>query len=164
MKPRIREVTHAFATIGEETLPSEEKMIALFNHTMPEGMKLLGALCDGGSRQLAELSFKFSLDGRFTNPAGFLCGGYIAQMLDQAATYASSFVTGKASPSIDLKVSFIAPGRPGNFTAVGRVIKAGRSIAFLEAALFDAWNTLIATGAVTAQLLPISTLVRKGTG
>jgi uncharacterized protein (TIGR00369 family) len=129
---------------------------------MPHGMSLLGAVCEGGSREAGELTFTFTADGRFTNAVGFLCGGYIAQMLDQAATYASSFVTGKASPSLDLTVRFIAPARPGTFTAVGSVIKAGNAVAFLEAKLFDSSRALVATGAVTAHLLSMATLAQKG--
>jgi hypothetical protein len=44
------------------------------------------------------------------------------------------------------------------------LIKAGNSIAFLEAKLFDASNTLIATGMVTAQLAAMSMLAQKGAG
>ena len=142
---------------------SDEQMIAFFNSNMPAGMRLLDAACVGRSQRSGELVFAFTLDGRFTNAAGFIAGGYIAQMLDQAATYAGSLMTRKASPSIDLKVSFHAPARPGTFNAVGRVVKAGSSIAFLEATLFDAARTLIASATVTAQLLPIATLIRRRT-
>jgi acyl-coenzyme A thioesterase PaaI-like protein len=77
-------------------------------------------------------------------------------MLDQAATYAGSIVTGEAAPSLGLTVSLLAPARPGRFTAVGRVLRAGTSIAFLAAELFDAANLLVVTETVTSQLMPPS--------
>ena len=154
----------AFASTESEGFPADCEMISLFNTYMPEGMRILDAVCVSVSREAGELTFSFNLDERFTNAVGFVAGGYIAQTLDQAATYASTFVTGKASPSIDLNVSFVMSAKPGRFTAIGSVVKVGENIAFLKAKLLNSSNVLVATGTVTALLLPLASLVKKAGG
>jgi uncharacterized protein (TIGR00369 family) len=101
------------------------------------------------------------LDDRFTNVAGFICGGYIAQALDQTATAAATLMTAMAAPSIDLKTSFLGPALPGRFIVTGSVIRAGKSIAFTEARLSDRVGRLVAIASVTSQLLSPSLLVSK---
>ena len=113
----------------------------------------MNADCLSASRDRKDVVISFDLDDRLTSVAGFICGGYVAQALDQTATAAATLVTGMAAPSIDLKTSFIAPALPGRFTVTGSVIRAGKSIAFTEARLSDHVGRLVATASVTSQLL-----------
>jgi acyl-coenzyme A thioesterase PaaI-like protein len=70
-------------------------------------------------------------------------------------------VTGKAAPSIEFKTNFIAAARPGKFIATGSVVRAGKSIAFTETKMSDSEENLIATAAVTSQLVAAARLVEK---
>jgi uncharacterized protein (TIGR00369 family) len=52
---------------------------------------------------------------------------------------------GTLMPStIDLNVSFMRPVKPGRVIGRGRVVKAGRSVVFLEGELFDETGNLLA--------------------
>ena len=47
-------------------------------------------------------------------------------------------------PSLEIKVSFLAPSRAGKFVGKGRVLRGGKSIIFLEGELYDEHGTLTA--------------------
>jgi uncharacterized protein (TIGR00369 family) len=93
---------------------------------------------------------------RFTNRAGVVQGGVLAAMLDEAMALAcvamDEFRT--VVPTLELKVSFIAPARPGRFVAEGQVVRKGRSVAFAEGRLFDAAGDLLATASTTMRVVP----------
>lgn len=64
---------------------------------------------------------------------------------------------GKVVPSsIDLNASFIQPVKPGALTCHGRVIMRGRSVAFLEAELFDVEGKLLARATSSAVPLDVT--------
>ena len=54
--------------------------------------------------------------------------------------------------SIDIHVSFLRPARAGRFTAVGAIVKSGRTIAFLKAELYNDKGDLVATATSSAHL------------
>jgi uncharacterized protein (TIGR00369 family) len=152
--------TTSFSEFGT-TAVSDEQFVALVNATMAPGLLLMNATCLSASSDRGEVVVSCELDERFVNAAGFICGGYLAHILDQTATGAASLVTGKAAPSIEFKTNFIAAARPGTFIATGVVVRTGKSIAFTEAKMSDAEGTLIATAAVTSQLVTAARLVEK---
>jgi uncharacterized protein (TIGR00369 family) len=156
----VRNDVVTFSNFGATEM-SDEQFVAAVNATMPPGMKLIHAVCVSASRDRGEIVFSAELDVRFINVAGFISGGYLAHILDQTATAAATLMTGKAAPSIEFKTNFIAAARPGTFTATGSVVRVGKSIAFTEARLSDSEGKLIATAAVTSQLIAASRLVEK---
>ncbi|WP_075845025.1 PaaI family thioesterase [Dietzia timorensis] len=99
-------------------------------------------------------SAAFELDHQFTNPMGNVQGGIIAAMLDDAIGPAivSTLGPNQFAPTAELSVQFLSPARPGTFRADARVIKTGRTIAFVEADLFDADETHIARAHTTVVL------------
>jgi uncharacterized protein (TIGR00369 family) len=100
---------------------------------------------------------KVGFDARweFTNPAGYVQGGFLAAMLDDTMGPAVFVMTeGKFfPPTIDMHVSFLAPTRPGRLVGEGRVVQLGRSIAFMEGVLFDATGTAVARATASARLV-----------
>jgi uncharacterized protein (TIGR00369 family) len=56
------------------------------------------------------------------------------------------------APTIEIKVSFLRPARPGPIIAEGRVVHRTRSLAFLEGTLATDEGDLIATGTATARI------------
>lgn len=108
----------------------------------------------------AERTVEFSFVGKeeWTNPMGTVQGGFLSAMLDDAMS-----VTGvvganftKVMPTLEFKVSFLRPAPPGKFRVVGRWVRMGKSIAFMEADLFDAGDNLVAksSGTVTPRPIP----------
>jgi uncharacterized protein (TIGR00369 family) len=97
-------------------------------------------------------------DERFANPAGVLQGGFLAACCDSAMGAATvTWATGRKvySANAELKVSFLAPVRPGGtLTCTSRVISGGRRVAFVEAELADDDGRLVAKASSTYLLTP----------
>lgn len=95
------------------------------------------------------------------NRFGALHGGAIACVMDDVLAVAAGLVLqwGEIAPTLEMKVSYIAQGAAGRHIAQAKVIKRGRQINFLEAALANADGKLIATATAT---IMIAALKRKG--
>jgi uncharacterized protein (TIGR00369 family) len=101
---------------------------------------------------------RIRFEGRpeFRNPAGFIQGGFLAAMLDDTMGPAM-FVYSEGrvfTPTIEMHVSFLSPARPGPLYGEGRVVQAGKSIAFLEGQLMDLAGTIVARARASARLVP----------
>jgi molybdopterin converting factor subunit 1 len=94
---------------------------------------------------------------QFLNPMGAVQGGFLTAMLDEAMGPAaiSALPPGQGVPTLELKVSFIRPARPGRLVADARVVHMGRSVVFLESSLVTDDGTLIATATATARIVPM---------
>lgn len=92
----------------------------------------------------------------FTNPAGYIQGGFLAAMLDDTMGPAMFLYSeGRLfTPTIEMHVSFLAPARPGPVYGEGQVVQAGKSIAFLESRLTDLAGTVLARATASARLVP----------
>jgi uncharacterized protein (TIGR00369 family) len=127
----------------------------LDNLPAPPCARLLGWRILAVKPQEGWIKVAFDARWEFTNPAGYIQGGFLAAMLDDTmgpAVFAMS--DGKLySPTIDMQVSFLKPARPGPLVGEGRVIHLGKSIAHMEASLTDARGALIARGACSARLV-----------
>jgi uncharacterized protein (TIGR00369 family) len=80
-------------------------------------------------------------DERFCNPAGIIQGGFLSAICDSAMG-ASALTFAKDRKvfvrNAEIKVSFLGAVRPGRLLeCVATVISGGRSVAFVEAELFD---------------------------
>jgi uncharacterized protein (TIGR00369 family) len=92
----------------------------------------------------------------FTNPAGFIQGGFLAAMLDDTMGPAVFVMSEGAlyTATIDMSVSYLSPARPGRLFGEGRVVQLGKSVGFIEATLSDEAGTLIARATSSARLVP----------
>jgi uncharacterized protein (TIGR00369 family) len=108
----------------------------------------------------AEGSLVVSFTGReeWTNPIGSLQGGFLTAMLDETMTVAGIVAADfkKTMPTLEIKVSFLRPAQPGSFKAIGRAIRMGRTVAFLEAELYGPDGKMVAKASATASPQPIS--------
>lgn len=97
--------------------------------------------------------FEGTPDRRVYNPIGSVHGGYAATMLDSACGVAvhSQLAAGQGYTTLELKVSYVRSlsDRSGRVRAEGRVISAGRRVAFAEATLHDEQGRLCATATST---------------
>jgi uncharacterized protein (TIGR00369 family) len=105
---------------------------------------------------------RLAFEGRdeFRNPAGFVQGGMLAAMLDDAMGPAVLIMSGGAlyTATINMNVDFLAPARPGRFVADARVTQLGKTIAFMEARLSDCDGTVVARASASARLVPVNKL------
>jgi len=101
----------------------------------------------------AEMTFDMPL--AFCHSGDIVQGGFVAAMLDIAMYHAvmGSYENLKHMPTLELKVSYLAASRAGKFTAHATAIKAGRSIAFIEAKLTNADGEVTATATSTAKVI-----------
>jgi uncharacterized protein (TIGR00369 family) len=93
------------------------------------------------------------------NPRGALQGGFVTAMLDEAMAIAG-IVAGQmafAVPTLELKTTFLRPCPAGPAEAEGRVVRWGKSAAFLEADLFDSEGRHVARASSTVLPVPLPT-------
>jgi uncharacterized protein (TIGR00369 family) len=98
------------------------------------------------------------------NPIGSVHGGYAATLLDSACGMAvhSQLGANQAAITLEFKVSYLRGlnERSGTVRAAGRVVSAGRRVAFSDATLHDGDGHLCATA--TATLLVFDVEARSG--
>lgn len=81
------------------------------------------------------------------NPQGrYTHGGILAALIDLTADWALVSTTGRGVPTIDMRVDYHRAAMPGDLTARGKVVKAGRQFSVGEASVFDAEGQLLASG------------------
>jgi uncharacterized protein (TIGR00369 family) len=116
------------------------------------GLELLAANAEAGIVEMA-----FNASDRLCNKWGGIQGGNVAAMLDDAMAFAIGLNLdwGQISPTLELKVSMMAPARPGRIYGVGKVIRRGRSVGFVEGALYDADGNILASGSSTANFVTL---------
>ena len=85
------------------------------------------------------------------NPIGTVQGGFVAAILDDVFSVAllARLDDHHAAPTVEMKVSYIAPVKPGLVRGIGRVLKKGGSLAFAESELRDAEDRLLAKASAT---------------
>jgi uncharacterized protein (TIGR00369 family) len=89
---------------------------------------------------------------------GVVQGGFVTGWIDAAMAHAAISLTGReiAPMSLEMKVSFFAPARPGLLIAEGWVVNSGRSICFAEGVLKDREGATLAKGSSTLRLVPLA--------
>ena len=80
------------------------------------------------------------------NPIGTLQGGIVAAILDDVFSVAILARLGvdDSAPTVEIKVSFLQPVLAGRLRGIGRVLKQGRNMAFVEAELLSLDGVLLA--------------------
>ena len=128
---------------------------ALDDFPAPPCARLLGWQMLAAKPKEGWIKVGFDARWEFTNPAGYIQGGFLAAMLDDTMGPAVFTMTdGRLyAPTIEMTVSYLNPARPGRLVGEGRVVQLGASIAFLEASLTDATGKLIARATASARLV-----------
>jgi uncharacterized protein (TIGR00369 family) len=94
-------------------------------------MHLLGVSMERVAPGEVDLILPFR--GDLTQQHGFLHAGIVAAVVDSACGYAalSLMEPGTAVLSVEFKVQLLAPARGASFRALGRVVRAGRTLTFV---------------------------------
>ena len=91
-------------------------------------MRTLGAALTHVAPGEVEITLPFRAD--LTQQHGFLHAGVVTTVMDSACGYAALTVmeSGTGVLSVEFKVQLLAPARGTSFCALGRVIRAGRTL------------------------------------
>ena len=105
------------------------------------------------------MTTRVRFDGRadFTNQAGYIQGGYLVAMMDDAIGMLATVRAGTAKfPStVDLHTHFLRPVRVGVIEVAARLRNTGRAMIFAEADLFDARGKEAARATASLTLNPV---------
>lgn len=86
------------------------------------------------------------------NPQGSLHGGVITTIMDISMGHLLKKMQG-AGVTLEIKVQFIKSVKNGKCRCVGRVLKKGRSVAFMASELFDDADELCAVASSTWKII-----------
>jgi uncharacterized protein (TIGR00369 family) len=105
------------------------------------------------------VEFGCTLDESVYNPIGVVHGGLVCTLLDTVAGCAvhTTLPQGFGYTSIELKVNYLRAvhATSGPLTAVGRVVKPGRRVAFAEGEVLDSTGKVVATATSSLLVFPI---------
>jgi uncharacterized protein (TIGR00369 family) len=111
------------------------------------------------SLEEGRVEFTCTLDESVYNPIGVVHGGLVCTMLDTVAGCAvhTTLPAGMAYTSIELKVNYLRAvhATSGPLTAIGRVVKPGRRVAFAEGEVLDAAGRTVATASSSLLVFPV---------
>ena len=140
---------------------TDEAILARFraSKNAPSGSRTLGfeLLAVRQANREVEVGFTARAD-LLCNPMGQIQGGYVCAMLDECMSVAGMISSGMTHvvPTLEMKTSFLRPAMPGVLRGVGRVVKWGRTVCFMEGELYDAEGRLLAKASGTAIPTPFA--------
>jgi uncharacterized protein (TIGR00369 family) len=109
---------------------------ALASQPSPECLKLTPFDLVDASAEEGFAKVEFLPQPAFGNHFGHIQGGFAAAMLDVPISAAVFVKLKQWLPTVELKCSFLRPARIGVCIGEGRVLRAGRSIVFVEGKLW----------------------------
>jgi len=89
------------------------------------------------------------------NPMGTLHGGVLCDIADAAMgmAYAANLGEGESFTTLELKINFLKPIWKAKLTAVGTVVKQGRTVGLVKCDVFDEDGGLVASSTSTCMTL-----------
>lgn len=143
-------------------LLSDEDMLARFQASKkrPPCSDTLGMRLTAVNQDQKTIIMAFDVSPSFANPTGAVQGGFVSAMLDEAMSTCciiASNIT-MTAPTLEMKTSFLRPLFPGPATVEARIVKWGKSAAFMEAEAFDPDGRLVAKASATALPKPFKRL------
>jgi uncharacterized protein (TIGR00369 family) len=99
--------------------------------------------------------FEMDADERHHNPLGTLHGGIYCDLADAAMGYAygATLAEGETFTTVELKINFLRAVRKATLTAEAKVVKAGRTLGYVECDVKDQTGKLVARAASTCMKL-----------
>jgi uncharacterized protein (TIGR00369 family) len=99
--------------------------------------------------------FEMQVDERYHNPLGTLHGGIYCDLADAAMgyAYAATLAERESFTTVELKINFFRAVRKATLIAEANVVKAGRTVAYVECDVKDQTGKLVAKAASTCMKL-----------
>ena len=109
------------------------------------------------SKEESSIKIEYIAERRHCHSGNIVQGGYVTGWIDSAMAHSVMIPTNfEFSPlTLELKITFFKSANPGPVIAEAKVIKLGKSIAFVEGSLFSEKGILIAKGTSTNELVPM---------
>ena len=100
------------------------------------------------SKEESSIRLEYIAERRHCHSGNIVQGGYVTGWIDSAMAHSVMIPTNfEFSPlTLELKITFLKSANPGPVIAEARVIKLGRSIAFVEGSLFEMLVILLQKG------------------
>jgi len=141
---------------------SDADMLARFQNSKkrPPCSETLGMRLASVTQAEKAITMAFDVSESFANPTGAIQGGFVSAMLDEAMSTCciiASNVT-MTAPTLEMKISFLRPLFPGPATVQARILKWGKSAAFMEGEAYDDDGRLVAKATATALPKPFKRL------
>jgi uncharacterized protein (TIGR00369 family) len=95
--------------------------------------------------------FEMEVDERHHNPMGTVHGGIYCDLADAAMgyAYAAALGEGESFTTVELKINFLRAARKTTLRAEAIVVKAGRTLGYVECEVKDQTGQLVAKAACT---------------
>ena len=138
-------------------MSDKDKLEMLLSHKAP-CVKTLGGRAIHFQSEPPELKMEFEAIPEFCHsPNQVVQGGFITGMLDTPMAHLLVALLDKKMQimTLDINVSFLGPSHPGKLICHARILKLGKSIAYLASDLYQQ-KKLVATATSTIKLVPIS--------
>jgi uncharacterized protein (TIGR00369 family) len=112
------------------------------------GMRMVAA-------EPGRVTFELDAGPEHSSPPGTLHGGILCDLADGAMGCAnlSQLDEGESFATVELKINFLKPVWTGRLTAVGEVIKSGRTLTLLDCRITDESGSLVAYATSTCMTL-----------
>ncbi len=137
---------------------SVAEIVAMIQARHPPAWDLLNGRLIGYDETLRRATMEWLAETRHCHSVpghprgGIVQGGIVTGWLDAAMATACHFLSdpGTSVASLEIKVAFLLAAHPGTYRSYGKVVRIGRTVAFLEAELRAVDDRLIATASSTA--------------
>ena len=145
---------HKSHGLNKPAMTPEQKTTTL-NQDFPPCVTSLGGAVKEINFEEKSAVMTFNIPLEFCHSGNVVQGGFVAAMLDAAMSHAvfGNIENVIALPTLELKISYLAASLAGSFSAKGRILRAGKSIVFLEGELFNPQGELTATASSTAKYI-----------
>jgi len=134
---------------------TDEELVEFYNPRLETFIGLLGGRIIAFDTSEKTCTFEYGIGTDYCHSGDIVQGGFVTAMLDAASTFALYGVNGKAMPtvsSLEIKTNYFEPTRAGRLTVVGRVVREGYRIAFMEGEVYNREGLLTANASTVAKL------------
>jgi acyl-CoA thioesterase len=98
---------------------------------------------------------EYEVGPQMCHSGGVAQGGFVCGWIDAAMAHASISLAPEMTPmSLEMKVSYFAPTRPGRVIAEGWIERRGRVTCFAEGRLLDTAGNVLAKASSSLRLIP----------
>lgn len=133
---------------------NQQAIVDRLNAHTPGFIAMLGGKIVAADPIGKSCTIEFDISTDFCHSVDVVQGGFVTAMLDAAMTHAA-FATNHDLvnvSSLEIKTNYLEPTRAGRLSALGRIIKSGYKLAFMEGQLYNAQGVLTATASTVAKL------------
>jgi uncharacterized protein (TIGR00369 family) len=107
------------------------------------------------SSEAGRTTIEYQVAPHMCHSGGVAQGGFVCGWIDAAMAHASLSLLPDMTPmSLEMKVTYFAPARPGLVIAEGWIERAGRATCFAEGRLLDPSGAVLAKASSTIRLIP----------